>query len=267
MNCTYSYTDLKKWQQTSNTCTLQDDFWTSYICKDDPCDIKEGITCNRACVSTVAAVPVVIVAFLGVVSLIILYFFRKRSAKYKTWAQVEVVITWGATIGLLIALLYHDGSVWLWVTLCSTVLMGVIPMLYCLSKKLLSGFHIITSLVVLLGLSVVFESKEVVYGNLVSFAVVTFVLSITASHYAYIEEKVNTKEVNIIAVYLIALLAVIIPILGFAFYDWLGYVLFTCVALFLAYVHKDVLLKTDPNAATEKEGGGGGWRQLRVVYR
>ena len=138
------------------------------------------------------------------------------------------------------------------------------------NKKRLSVVHIITSLVVLLGLTLMFGKsfeKEVAYANLAFLAVISFVFSISASHYAYIEEKANNEKVNISSVYIIALLTVIIPILGFVLYDWLGYVLFTVVALYLAYVHKGVLLKTDANAATGGIEKGGEWRQLRVIYR
>ncbi len=277
--CTYQYNG-KKWESITQNCDDQDTFWANYYCTSSSCNtniISE--ICQRNCENDgIYPIPVIVLCILAIIFLYTIYINDKpKTDNYLYFAKIEVIVFWLATIGLVIGLLDSNYSTWAGITLVSTILMGIIPLMgnipmlkSCFNKKLLSVAHIITSLVVLLGLTLIFGKsfeKEAVSANLAFYAAISFVFSISASHYAYIEKKVNNKNVSCPAVYLIALLAVIIPIVGFAFYDWLGYVLFTGVALLLAYAHKGVLLKTDANAASGGTGGGVGWRQLRVIYR
>ena len=93
-------------------------------------------------------------------------------------------------------------------------------------------------------------------------ATIAFVLSIGASHYAFVKpELLYSLKVLAYAIFSIS------PTIAFYYNDLLGYVLFTGVALYLAYVHKGVLLKTDANAESGGTREGEGGRQLRVVYR
>lgn len=186
----------------------------------------------------------------------------------KICAMFEVGVTWVITLFALIWLLSEDiKNVWAWIAVSFAALVGIIPSLKCCDKcckteqdKYVKPLHVIVSLPVILALSVLLASDMTKWQHWV--ATIAFVLSIGASHYAFVKpELVYSLKVLAYAIFSIS------PTIAFYYNDLLGYVLFTGVALYLAYVHKGVLLKTDANAVSGRTGGGVGWRQLRVVYR
>lgn len=188
----------------------------------------------------------------------------------KICAMFEVGVTWVITLFALIWLLSEDiKNVWAWIAVSFAALVGIIPSLKCSDKcfktdqdkyEYVKPLHVIVSLPVILALSVLLASDMTKWQHWV--ATIAFVLSIGASHYAFVQpDLLYSLKILAYAIFSIS------PTIAFYYNDLLGYVLFTGVALYLAYVHKGVLLKSDANAMSVETGPTGQWRQLRVIYR